>query len=65
MLCFFTATVEKHDVPTRGIPCSEKKVRVILGWPLNLRYGGQEHMEAPRELIFAQNENYVECGAQG
>ena len=27
------------------------------------RYGGQEHMEAPRELIFSQNENYVECAS--
>ena len=28
--------------------------------PLSFRYGGEEHMEAPRELIFSQNENYVE-----
>jgi len=29
------------------------------------KYGGQEHMEAPRELIFSQNENYVEYSRDG
>eukprot|EP00435_Cladocopium_sp_Y103_P021135 s2395_g5.t1 len=29
------------------------------------KYGGQEHMEAPRELIFSQNENYVEYARDG
>lgn len=29
------------------------------------KYGGEEHMEAPRELIFSQNENYVEYARDG
>mmetsp|Transcript_155388 Transcript_155388/g.289981 ORF Transcript_155388/g.289981 Transcript_155388/m.289981 type:complete len:689 (-) Transcript_155388:117-2183(-) len=29
------------------------------------KYGGQEHLEAPREMIFAQNDNYVEYSRDG
>lgn len=52
-------------VATRGIPCSKNTSGWFWDGPFLSRYGGQEHMEVPRELIFSQNENYVECGAQG
>lgn len=29
------------------------------------KYGGQEHLDAPRELLFAQNETYVEYARDG
>lgn len=29
------------------------------------KYGGEEHMDAPKELLFAQNENYVEYTRDG
>lgn len=29
------------------------------------KYGGKEHMDAPRELIFSQNDNYVEYSRDG
>jgi len=29
------------------------------------KYGGQEHMDAPKELIFSQNETYVEYARDG
>jgi len=29
------------------------------------KYGGEEHLEAPREIIFSQNENYVEYSRDG
>lgn len=32
---------------------------------LTAKYGGEEHMDAPKELIFAQNETYVEYTRDG
>lgn len=29
------------------------------------KYGGEEHMEAPREIIYSQNDNYVEYSRDG
>ncbi|CAJ1328135.1 unnamed protein product [Effrenium voratum] len=44
----------------RATDLKEKQQKELMD-----KYGGEEHMEVPRELIFSQNENYVEYSRDG
>eukprot|EP00922_Rhytidocystis_sp_ex-Travisia-forbesii_P019894 GHVS01029368.1.p1 GENE.GHVS01029368.1~~GHVS01029368.1.p1 ORF type:complete len:320 (+),score=78.87 GHVS01029368.1:95-1054(+) len=45
----------------------EKKERLVEETKQELldRYGGREHLDAPKEVLFSQTENYVEYGRDG
>jgi len=56
-----TQAHKMHDVyKNRSKNLKEEQQKELLE-----KYGGEDHLEAPRELLFSQNENYVEYSRDG
>jgi pre-mRNA-processing factor SLU7 len=56
-----TQAAKMHDIfKNRSQNLKETQQKELLD-----KYGGEEHMEAPREIIDAQNDNYVEYSRDG
>lgn len=56
-----TQAAKMHDIYKNR----SENLKVTQQRELLEKYGGEEHLEAPREIIFSQNDNYVEYSRDG